>query len=204
MKIRSFLLAAALVPAIALAQGDKPASNPKPADSHAMGGPEMEAMMKAASPGEHHKPLQRYVGDWTYTMKMWMAPEQPAMESGGTMHAEPILGGRYVQAVYKGEFMGHPFEGRSTDGYDNVGKQYVSSWVDNVGTGIMSSTGTCEAACKVFNMTADMLDPMSGQKISTKSVVTWSDDNHFRMEMFMVDPKSGQPVKTMEMTAKRK
>ncbi|MEA2692907.1 MAG: hypothetical protein QOJ16_2294 [Acidobacteriota bacterium] len=200
MKIRSFLLAAALVPAIALAQGDKP----KPADPHAMGGPEMEAMMKAASPGEHHKPLQRYVGDWTYTMKMWMAPEQPAMESGGTMHAESILGGRYVQSVYKGEFMGHPFEGRSTDGYDNVGKQYVGSWVDNVGTGIMNSTGTCEAACKVFNMTADMLDPMSGQKISTKSVVTWSDDNHFRMEMFMVDPKSGQPVKTMEMTAKRK
>jgi len=204
MKIRStvapFLLALALVPAAALAQADKP----KPAAPPAMGGPEMEAMMKAAAPGEHHKALQRYVGDWTYTMKMWMSPDQPAMESSGTMHAEPILGGRYIQSVYKGEFMGHPFEGRGTDGYDNVGKQYVGSWVDNAGTGIMSSTGTCEAACKVFNMSSEVMDPMTGKKVSTKSVVTWNNDNSFRMEMFMADPASGQSVKTMELTAKRK
>ena len=203
MKIRSavapLLLAVALVPAAALAQGDKP----KPAAPPAMPAAEMEAMMKAASPGEHHKPLQRYVGDWTYTMKMWMAPGQPAMESGGTVHAEPILGGRYVQSVYKGEFMGHPFEGRSTDGYDNVAKQYVSSWVDNAGTGIMSSTGTCDASCKSFTYQASMLDPMTGKKIDTKQVMTWLDDNNYKMEMFMVDA-SGQSTKTMEVTSKRK
>jgi len=207
MKIRSavapLLLALALVPAVLLAQGDKPASNSMPAAPPAMGGPEMEAMMKAMSPGEHHKPLQRYVGDWTYTMKMWMAPGQPATESGGTVHAESILGGRYIQSVYKGEFMGQPFEGRSTDGYDNLAKQYVSSWVDNAGTGIMSSTGSCDASCKSLTYTASMMDPMSGKKIDTKQVITWSDDNHYKMEMFMVGP-GGESVKSMEVSAKRK
>ncbi len=202
MKIRSavapLLLAAALAPAALLAQGDKPAAPP------AMPAGEMEAMMKVAAPGEHHKPLQRYVGDWTYTMKMFMAPGQPAMESVGTMHAEPILGGRYVQSVYKGDFMGQPFEGRSTDGYDNMAKQYVGSWVDNAGTGIMSSTGSCDASCKSFTYVASMMDPMSGKKIDTKQVITWLDDNSFRMEMFMVDPASGKSTKTMESTAKRK
>jgi hypothetical protein len=35
-------------------------------------------------------------------------------------------------------------------------------------------------------------------------VVTWLDDNSFKMEMFMVDPASGQSTKTMENVAKRK
>jgi hypothetical protein len=203
MKIRSavapLLLAAALVPAALLAQGDKA----KPAAPPAMGGPEMEAMMKAMSPGEHHKPLQRYVGDWTYSMKMWMAPGLPAAESSGTVHAESILGGRYVQSVYKGQFIGQPFEGRSTDGYDNLAKQYVSSWVDNAGTGIMNSTGSCEGACKSLTYTASSMDPMSGKKIDTKQVITWLDDNHYKMEMFMLNP-GGEPVKSMEVDAKRK
>ncbi len=204
MKIRSavapLLLAAALVPAAVLAQGDQP----KPPAPPGMSSADMEAMMKAATPGENHKPLQRYVGDWTYTIKMFAAPGQPAMQSVGTMHAEPILGGRYVQSVYKGDFMGQPFEGRSTDGYDNVAKQYVSSWVDNAGTGIMSSTGACDASGKSFTYTASMLDPTSGKKIDTKQVVTWLDDNTFKMEMFMVDPASGKSTKTMENVAKRK
>jgi uncharacterized protein DUF1579 len=187
-----------LVPALALAQGDKPASTPG-----ANAG--MEAMMKAATPGEHHKPLQHFVGDWAYTMKMWMAPGQPPMESGGTMHAEPILGGRYIQSVYKGEFMGQPFEGHGTDGYDNAAGQYVGTWVDNAGTGIMHSTGTCDASGKVFTMTAEpMVDPASGKKAGTKSITTWTDDNHFTMEMFMVDPAGGAPTKVMELSAKRK
>ena len=204
MKIRSvvtpFLLALALVPAAALAQGDKPKEAAPPGMSSA----DVDAMMKAATPGEHHKPLQRYVGDWTYTIKMWPAPGQPEMESTGTVHAEPILGGRYVQSVYKGEFLGHPFEGRSTDGYDNVAQQYVSSWVDNAGTGIIHSTGTCDAGCRVFNMNASMLDPTSSKKISTKSVISWLDDNRYRIEMFMIDPGSGKSVKTMEIAAQRK
>lgn len=205
MKIRSTvaLLVLSLIPMAsiaALAQGDKPKEmTPPPGMSSA----DMEAMTKAATPGENHKHLQRYVGDWTYNLK-FMAPGQPAMESTGTMHAEPILGGRYIQSVFKGEFMGQPFEGRSTDGYDNVAKQYVSSWVDNQGTGIMNSTGSCDAGCKVVNMNADMLDPVSGKKIATKQTTTWSDDTHFKMEMFMVDPASGQSVKMMEISAQKK
>ncbi len=34
--------------------------------------------------------------------------------------------------------MGMPFEGMGIDGYDNLAKQYVSTWVDNMGTGIMN------------------------------------------------------------------
>ena len=56
----------------------------KPAGAPAMGAAEMEAMMKAATPGDQHKMLARMVGDWTFTQKFWMAPGQPPGESSGT------------------------------------------------------------------------------------------------------------------------
>jgi hypothetical protein len=176
----------------------------KPAGPPGMDSAQMEAMMKAMSPGEQHKALARMAGDWTFTNKFWMAPGNPPIESSGTMHAEMLMGGRYVEHTWKGDMMGMAFEGRGTDGYDNLAKQYVSSWVDNMGTGIMYQTGTCDGSHKTCTFTSDMLDPMSGKKISTRSVITWPDDNSFKNEMFAKDPSSGQEMKTMEITAKRK
>jgi hypothetical protein len=135
---------------------------------------------------------------------MWMAPGQPPMESSGTMHAETILGGRYVQSTWKGSVMGQPFEGLATEGFDNVSKQYVSSWVDNMATGIMYATGTCENGGKKCTTTSTSSDPMTGGQATTKSVVIWIDDNSFRNEMYMKDPGSGQEFKMMEIVAKRK
>jgi hypothetical protein len=164
----------------------------------------MATMMKAAAPGEQHKHLARMAGDWEYTSKMWMAPGQPPEESKGTMHGEMVMGGRYVQHHWKGSFSGMPFEGMGTEGYDNMSKKFISSWIDNMGTGMMMSTGTCDDAGKVCTMTGDMPDPMSGQTVSTKGVITWIDNDHFKNEMFMKDPASGNEMKTMEIVASRK
>jgi hypothetical protein len=201
MKGRSMIVAlslSVLVAGVGLARAgeDKP-------KGPAMDRAAMDAMMKAMAPGENHKPLGRYVGDWTFTNQMWMDPSQPPMKSSGTMHSDWIMGGRYIQSVFKGDFMGMPFEGRSTDGYDNVTKQYVSSWIDNMGTGIMNSTGSCTDGGKVCTMMSEMVDPMSGQKMSIRQVTTWSDSDHFKLEMFGTDP-SGHEAKSMEMDATRK
>jgi len=37
--------------------------------------------------------------------------------------------------------MGMPFEGMGLDGYDNASKEYISIWIDNMGTGIMYMKG---------------------------------------------------------------
>jgi hypothetical protein len=175
----------------------------KPAAAPAMGNADMNAMMAAAAtPGEPQKKLARLAGDWTFTNTMWM-PGQPSMESKGTMHGVVLMGGRYVEHTWKGDMMGMPFEGRGTDGYDNVGKQYVASWVDNMGTGIIHSTGTCDAAVKVCTYNAEMWDPMSGKKTTQRSVITWMDDNTFKNEMYGQGP-DGKEAKMMEIVAKRK
>jgi Protein of unknown function (DUF1579) len=198
MKIRLTAAALCLLALPALAQ-DKPKEPAAPA----MGAAEMEAMTKAMSPGEPHKRLARMAGDWTYTNKMWMAPNQPPEDSTGTMHAETILGGRYVQTTWTGNMMGMTFEGHGTEGYDNIAKQHVSSWVDNMGTGIILSTGTCDDSGNKCSMKGDMMDPMTGKKSYMRSEMTWMDANTFKNEMYGPGP-DGKEFKWMEMTVKRK
>ena len=203
MQVRTKLAVFAL--SIALLSGGALFAQEGQHDHMGMSKEDMAAMAKAAAPGEMHKHLGKMAGDWTFTNKMWMAPGQPPVESTGTMHAETILDGRYVQSIWKGNMMGQPFEGRATEGYDNVSKQYVSSWVDNMGTGIMYSTGTCEDSGKKCTASGSSSDPMSGGQMTMKSVITWVDDNSFKNEMYMKDPGgSGQDIKMMEIVAKRK
>jgi uncharacterized protein DUF1579 len=193
-----FLLALCCTVVSALAQ-DKP----KPPAAPPAMDEAMKAMEKAATPGEPQKRLARLAGDWTFTNTMWMAPGQPPTTSTGTMHGEILMDGRYVEHTWKGDMMGMPFHGRGTDGYDNVAKHYVSSWLDNMSTGIMYSIGSCDDAGKVCNYTADMWDPMSGKKGTTRSTITWMDDNSFKNEMYGPGP-DGKEMKWMEIVAKRK
>lgn len=198
MKIRLTAAALCLLALPALAQ-----DQPKEPAAPAMGAAEMEAMQKAMTPGEPHKHLARLAGDWTFTSKMWMDPSQPPAESTGSMRGETILGGRYVQTTWTGNFMGMPFEGRGTEGYDNVAKQYVSSWVDNMSTGILYSTGTCDDKGMKCTTKGDMMDPMTGKKSYMRSEVTWMDANTFKNEMYGPGP-DGKEFKWMEMVVKRK
>src|SRR5260370_9404752 len=55
----------------------------------------MEAMMKAATPGEMHKKLEPFAGEWNYSMKMWMDPNKPPTDSKGTAETKWVMGGRY-------------------------------------------------------------------------------------------------------------
>jgi hypothetical protein len=195
--MRASLLAAALLATSAL-----PALAQEPKKEPAMDASMMEAMMKAATPGEHHKYLGQMVGDWTYTLKLWMAPGQPPIESQGIMHSEWILGGRYVQSNWKGDMMGQPFEGRGTDGYDNSTGKFFSAWLDNAGTGLFLQTGACDMANKTCTLSGDMVDPMTGKSSISKSVTTIPDADTMKMEMFMKD--GGAEMKTMEIVSKRK
>ena len=177
--------------AAAHAQGDKA----KPSG--------MESMMKAGAPNDHHKSLQRFTGDFSYHMKVWTAPCQPPAESDGTMHGESLLGGRFVQMVYHGQLMGQAFEGRGLQGFDNHKNELINYWMSNMDTGVQSSSGPCEDAThKVCTLLANITDA-KGQPVTTKQVITWVDDNNYRMEMFLVRP-GGESTQSFEITGKRK
>src|SRR2546423_14293165 len=63
---------------------------------------QMDAWMKASTPGDAHKKLDGMVGAWNVTVKSWMAPGAPPMESTGSAVDSRGLGGRGVGAEVSG------------------------------------------------------------------------------------------------------
>lgn len=192
---------AAVQPAPAPAKpADKPAAPAaKPADK---GAPAAMPGMEMVMPGEGHAKLKALEGAWDATVKSSMDPSGPT-ESKGTCTRKWLLDGRYLQEDYTGDFMGMPFKGMGITGYDNFTKKYVNSWIDNMGTGIMSSTGTVDASGKIFTYEGESFDPMAGKMVKTRMITKIVDDKKHTFEMFGPGP-DGKEMKIMEITYTKK
>ena len=75
----------------------------------------MAMMTEMAKPGENHKILQEGAGSWTYTVKMWMSPDAPAMESSGTSVGRSVFDGRYLITEHTGKMQMPGADGKMTD-----------------------------------------------------------------------------------------
>ncbi len=164
---------------------------------------QMAEAMKMMEPGPHHEHMAKLVGDWKATAKFWMQPGAPPMESPGTMKISLIMGGRYMVSDYDSSFMGQPFKGMALDGYDNMRKMHVGTWVDTMSTGIMSYEGHCSDDHKVLTTYSEVDDPMSGQKVKLRNVTTEIDDDHFTYESFAENPQGEGEMKVMEIAYER-
>lgn len=203
MKIRGLttgILALAVLGTAALVSGgDEKKMAARAMDEKAM----MAAWEKAGTTGESHKNLEAFVGTWETKNKYWMAPDAPPQESTGVSENRMVLGNRFLEMRYEGQFMGQPFTGIGYTGYDNVKKKYIGSWMDSMSTAMMTSLGDSDAAGKVmnFNITGD--DPMTGKPMKMKEKLTVTDNDHHTMEMWGPAP-DGKMFKMMEMSYTRK
>jgi hypothetical protein len=175
------------------------AADPVP-DQKAM----MDKMAKAATPGAPHAMLAKMAGEWTATVKFQMDPSQPWQESTGASVVTVLMDGRYIQESNTSVMMGMPFSGMGVTGYDNVLGKYVSTWIDNMGTGIMTSTGTADASGKVITWSGVMSDPVTGKTAKERMVTTVMDDNHHTFEMYSTPPGAKKEMKTMTIDYVRK
>ena len=103
--MRRRILAAAVLVALTatLAFADDPKAKAA-ADEKAA----MDAMMKAATPGDAHKKLSPMAGTWTTDVKMWMAPGAAPAAGSGTAENTWALDGRWLEQRFNGTFMGMP------------------------------------------------------------------------------------------------
>ncbi len=206
MKSRGILAGLALlvvVAALAIGADEKAKKTTMPAagamDEKAM----MEAWAKFATPGDAHKMLATSVGTWDTTVKSWWQPGAPPMESKGTAENRMIMGGRFLEGRFTGTMMDMPFEGLGYTGYDNYKKKYVSTWMDNMGTGVMTSMGSGDPSGKTMTFTGEMDDPMEGKTKPFKNTFTMVDNDHHTFEMWSAGP-DGKMAKVMEIHYTRK
>ena len=164
---------------------------------------EMKAWMNYMTPGDIHKEMARWDGEWNEDISMWMSPDAPLQKSTATCTNKMIMGGRYQVSNHTGNMMGMPFEGMSTVAYDNAKKSFTTTWVDNMGTGIMVMEGKWDDKTKTLNSTGKQTDPISGKDIMVRETFQMIDDDTQKMEMFMT-PAAGKEYKSMEIVFKRK
>jgi hypothetical protein len=155
------------------------------------------------TPSEMHKMLASCDGEWVSEITMCMAPDAPPSNNTSVCTNKMILGGRYQQSEHKGSFDGMPFEGMSTTGYDNAKKKFISTWIDNMGSGMMYMEGTYDAASKTMSSSGKQVDPVSGKDMDVRETLTFIDNDHQTMEMFMT-PVGGKEYKNMEIKYTRK
>jgi len=164
---------------------------------------EMKAWQAYMTPGDMHKVLAQTEGEWTTEGKMWMDPKSEPMISKGECTYKMVLGGRYQETQFKGDMMGQQFEGKGVMAYDNFKKQFESTWIDNMGSGIMKTEGNYDPATKTFTMTGKLVDPMTSKECTVRETLKIVDDDTHVMTMY--NTVAGQPeFKTMELTFKRK
>ena len=146
---------------------------------------QMKAWQEYMTPGPTHEMLAKANGSWKAKMTMWMMPDSEPMEAEGMMTNEMILGGRYQKSTYSGNMMGMPMEGMSLLAYDNASKEFYNIWIDNMGTGMMTSKGKYDEGSKMVDMKGTYVDPMTGKEEPFRQTMQIVDDNHHVMEMFM-------------------
>ncbi|WP_276479546.1 DUF1579 domain-containing protein [Paraflavitalea pollutisoli] len=161
------------------------------------------AMETYATPGNMHKMLATQDGKWNAEITTWWAPDGPPQKTIGVSVNKMVLGGRYQQSSFTGKFDNMPFEGKGTLAYDNTKKVFVSTWIDNMGTGVMILEGPWDAATKTISLSGSMTDPSTGKDCKVREIMTFTDDQHQKMEMFAA-PGGQKEYKTMEILFSRK
>jgi hypothetical protein len=156
------------------------------------------------TPGKEHAMMAGWDGTWNGEVTIWMKPGGEPSKSTSVATNKMVLGGRYQLSTHKGNFGGMPFEGMSTLAFDNAKKIFISTWMDNMGTGLMTGEGKWDEATKSITLRGKVMDPGQSKDVDFKEVFTVIDNDHQRMEMFGQNPQDGKEFKSMEILFTRK
>jgi hypothetical protein len=75
--------------------------------------------------------MERMVGQWAGTSRLWMEPGQLSDEAQFKGEIAPILGGRFLRFSYSGPVFKDPTEGLAVIGYNAADDQVEMCWLDS-------------------------------------------------------------------------
>ena len=166
---------------------------------------DMQACMEAGTPGAQHQHLAQAVGVWTGKTTMWMTPGAEPVHSECTSTITAIMDGRFTRCEMAGEMPGMgPFSGFGLYGYDNVARQFQSSWIGNCNTGIMTGVGELSSDGRTLTWVYKHSCPITKKPTTVREVEHRTGKDTMTLETFAVDPKSGKEFKMMEIAFTRK
>ncbi|MCC6284108.1 MAG: DUF1579 domain-containing protein [Phycisphaerales bacterium] len=164
----------------------------------------MQAMMEAGRLHGPHEFLGKTLGTYDCVMKFWMDPSQPPMEAKATAVRSWKIEGRWVQEDFScPDLMGQPFQGYSLMGWDNIRRQFVTTWCDSMTTSLMVQHGSISRDMKTITSIGEMDEPTTGEiGKPVKYVTRQIDDDHAVLEAYEI--LYGDEFKVMEITYARR
>lgn len=183
--------------ALCVAVGSLPAADaPTPAAV-------LKALAEAGRPGAEHEKLQPFIGNWTFTMKMWTDPSQPPAVLKGEIDREWVMGGRFVQESVRGACSeGESFEGLGLIGYDRSQQKYTTMHACGMCGLIMNGASSVNADGTKFVCSRDEKCPLTGETVqSREEMVIESPD---RIVLTTYREVGGKEFKAMELVSVRR
>lgn len=157
---------------------------------------------EAVKPTAEHQKLAATAGTWDAVMSM-AGEGGKAMEFKGVSVAKIACGGLWLLEDFMlPDFMGAPYHGHGTTGYDAAKGKYVSTWVDSMTTSISSFEGNYDAAGKVLTMTGTSMGP-DGKPAKHRLVTTWNSADQYVFAMFITGA-DGNEAAVMTITYTRR
>jgi hypothetical protein len=156
---------------------------------------------KMPAPQKEHQWLGQLAGEWDTEAEMLVEPGKPTVKNKGTMSTR-ILGGYWAVSDVKGDFMGAPFSGLMTVGFDVQKKKYVGTWVGSMCDWLCKYEGT--AAGNILTLNTEGPNPADPSKlVKMRDVIELKDKDHQVMTSSMLG-EDGKWITFMTLHAKRK
>jgi hypothetical protein len=155
----------------------------------------------AFAPTPAHELLSRFVGLWRGPTQLWLKPEAAPEESVTELHAELVLGGRWLRITHQGVALAQPNAGEMLLGYYENAARYELAWVDSVHTdsSIILSTGAVTDAAVV-----DVLGSYAAgdQRWGWRTRLRRTPSDELLLEMFNISP-AGEEYRALVATLAR-
>lgn len=159
------------------------------------------AMMKAwtefMTPGDMHKWMAKSEGTWNGIVNTYMDPSNPT-KSQASARYKMVYNGLYQMGDFTGNMMGMPFEGHGIMAYDNAKKQFINTWIDNMGSGVIFMTGQLDPKTNILHLSGTQTDPMTKKDANIRQEIQFLDDNTQMITMYGPG-MDGKEMKMMEM-----
>lgn len=152
-------------------------------------------------PGPEQAILKQDVGVWDATVESWMAPGQPPAVSKG-VDTVSMIGEFWSVDDFKSEFMGQPFHGTGTTGYDPFKKKYVGTWVDSMAPSLNVGEFTYDAKTKTMSGVSEG-PGMDGKPMKMRQTTEWKDADNKVYSIYSAGP-DGKEMLFMRITYKRR
>ena len=149
--------------------------------------------MEFPQPTPEHAKLMENAGDWNVESTFYMDPSQPPMKVDAKETIE-AFGPFWTSGVYSADMFGHPFQGRSTLGYDPNQKCYVSTWIDTMSSTFFKFTGNFKG--DTLEMTGTGWDCQMNCEAQYRTTEEHKSPDERVFEMFVTMP-DGNEMKMM-------